>query len=86
MGEEFDTYWADKKSQAIKDLSAEEKLEQAGLEKVIGDYLFTEKPPMRDDVIGIMTERPGLKERGNIAQRIIDKIKSFVETFIDGVD
>jgi len=49
-------------------------------------YLFTEKTPMRDDVIGIMEKRPGLRERRSVADRVIDKIKTFVETFIDGVD
>ena len=57
-----------------------------GLQKVIGDYLFTEKTPQRDDVVAIMRERPKLKERGTITERIIEKIKAFVETFIDGVD
>ena len=57
-----------------------------GLQQIIGDYLFTEKPPMRDDVIQIMEKRPGLRERKTVSERIISKIKAFVETFIDGVD
>jgi type I restriction enzyme R subunit len=57
-----------------------------GLQKVIGDYLFTEKTPMRDDVVGILKKRPGLKERRSVSERIIGKIKAFVQTFIDGVD
>ena len=63
-----------------------EGLDPEGLQKIIGDYLFTEKTPMRDDVISIMSQRPGLKERGSISERVIGKIKAFVETFIDGVD
>jgi type I restriction enzyme R subunit len=86
VAEEFDEFWVQKKKVALETLSSDEKLEPAGLEKVIGDYLFTEKPPMRDDVIRIMKDRPGLRERGSVAQRIIDKIKSFVETFVDGID
>lgn len=86
VAEEFDEFWDQKKKVALEALSSDEKLEPTGLEKVIGDYLFTEKPPMRDDVIRIMKDRPGLRERGSVAQRIIDKIKSFVETFVDGID
>jgi type I restriction enzyme R subunit len=56
------------------------------LEKVIGHYLFTEKTPMSDDVIGIMETRPSLRQRKPIAERVITKIKEFIETFIDGVD
>ncbi len=86
VGEEFETYWNDERRKALEELSAAEGLDQEGLEKVIGNYLFTEKPPMRDEVIGIMGKRPSLKERSTISERIISKIKSFVETFIDGVD
>lgn len=82
----FDKYWAEKKLEAQKALSQEENLDPSGLEKIIGDFLFTEKPPMSDDVIKIMNERPKLKERKTVAQRIIEKIKAFVETFIDKVD
>jgi len=86
IGEEFETYWNEEKVKAIKELSDSEGLDQEGLQKVIGDYLFTEKSPMRDDVVGIMKKRPGLKERRSISERIIGKIKAFVQTFIDGVD
>lgn len=86
VNEEFESYWADEKRRAIAALSAEEGIKQDGLEQVIGAYLFTEKTPMRDDVIGIMEKRPALRERRSVADRVIEKIKSFVETFIDGID
>lgn len=86
IGEEFETFWNDEKRKAIAELSATEGLDLEGLQKVIGDYLFTEKSPMRDEVIGILEKRPSLKERSSISERIIGKIKAFVETFIDGVD
>ncbi|MBL1430657.1 MAG: type I restriction endonuclease subunit R [Robiginitomaculum sp.] len=86
ISEEFETYWSKEKAKAVKTLGEEEGLDLEGLQKIIGDYLFTEKTPMRDDVINIMEKRPSLKERSTISERIIGKIKSFVETFIDGVD
>ena len=86
VDDEFDSYWTEEKRKAIQNLSTEESLALEGLEKVIGNYLFTEQLPMRDDVIEIMEERPVLKQRGPVATRIIVKIKEFVETFIDGVD
>lgn len=86
VGAAFESYWSEEKRKAIDALSVEESLDVDGLEKVIGSFLFTEKPPMRDDVINIMTKRPALRERGSIAERIVAKIKEFVETFIDGVD
>ncbi len=84
--EAFDTFWDDKKQQAIDELSQTEGMDANGLHKIISQYLFTEKPPLRDEVIGLLHKRPQLKERSTVAQRIITKIKGFVETFIDGVD
>ncbi|WP_404466495.1 hypothetical protein LG331_16520 [Vreelandella aquamarina] len=86
VSEAFDSYWTEEKHKAMVALSQEESLKPEGLEEVIGAYLFTEKTPMRDDVIEIMETRPGLRERRSVADRVIDKIKSFVETFIEGVD
>ena len=86
IGQEFESYWNAEKQKAIQELSSTEDLDLEGLQKVIGDYLFTDKSPMRDDVIGIMEKRPTLKQRATVSERIISKIKSFVETFIDGVD
>ena len=71
---------------AIRELGETEGLEFSGRRKVIDQYLFTEKTPLRDEIIDIMEMPPKLKERRTIAERIIDKIKAFVETFIDGVD
>ena len=86
VAEEFDTYWTEEKRKALVSLSEEEGLDPDGLEKVLGHYLFTEKTPMRDEIIGIMETRPSLRERSTVAERVISKIRDFVETFIDGVD
>lgn len=86
VGEAFETFWNAEREKAVEALSVEEGLDKSGLEKVIGDYLFTERPPLNDEVIGLMSERPKLRERRDVATRIIDKIKGFVETFVDGVD
>jgi len=85
-GEEFDSYWAEQKQLALRALSEEEGLTRDGLDQVLSNYLFTEKTPMRDDIIGIMEKRPSLKERRSVADRVIGRIKNFVETFIEGID
>ena len=59
-----------------------QKLDLEGVQKVIGDYLFTEKKPLRDDVIAIMQQRPSLRERGTVTERIIDKTKAFVRRLL----
>ncbi len=83
--EEFDSFWNEERKVALEQLSKEENLNAEQLQMVIGNYLFTEKPPMRDDVIAMIKERPSLKERASTAERITRKIIQFVETFINGV-
>lgn len=81
----FAQFMTTEKLQAIKALSKEEDLDAEKLEKVIGDYMFTEKVPLRDDIINTMNTRPSLKERKTKASRITAKILDFVETFINGI-
>lgn len=83
--DEFVQFMSAEKIEAIKSLSKEEGLDSDKLEKVIGDYMFTEKIPLRDDIIGTMNTRPSLKERKTKAERITNKIMEFVETFISGI-
>lgn len=82
---EFDSFWNKEKISAVKNLSKEENLDEEKLQDVIGNYLFTEKKPLRDEVIEIMKERPKLKERATVSERITNKIIQFVETFISGI-
>ncbi len=83
--DEFVQFMSTEKLEAIKALSKEEDLDSDKLEKVIGDYMFTEKIPLRDDIIGTMNTRPSLKERKTKAERITNRILEFVETFISGI-
>ncbi|WP_282036199.1 type I restriction endonuclease subunit R [Saccharicrinis aurantiacus] len=83
--EEFENYWSKERLLAVEKLSQEENLDAERLQEVIGNYMFTEKKPLRDDIIGMMNKRPSLKERKTVAERVSDKILSFVETFINGI-
>lgn len=83
--DEFTTFWTMERLKALHQLSKEENLDDDALEKVIGDFIYTEKEPLRDDIIGLMKDKPSLKERKTIAERIKSKILGFVETFINGI-
>ena len=86
LRESFEDYWEKEKEKAIQTLGMKENLKLAGLRKVIDDYLFKQITPLRDEIIGMMEITPRLRERSSAAERIIDRIKAFVETFVDGVD
>ncbi len=82
--EKFDEFLVGERKVAIENLSSEENLNQIALEQVIGNYLFTNKTPLRDEIIATMQQRPSLKERATTTERITNKIINFVETFISG--
>ncbi len=82
---EFMRYWKNEQEEAFKKLSNEEDLDSTKLQEVIGNYLFTEKKPMRENVISMLNKEPKLKERASIAERVTDKILKFVDTFISGM-
>ncbi len=81
----FEDFWTIEKKSAIVNLSKEENLDFKKLVDLVSNYLFTEKEPLRDEVIGVMNERPSLKERAKSSKRIITKINDFIETFINGM-
>lgn len=85
IADEFDSYWTLEKKKAVKQLSIDEGLDYKKLVEVISQYLFTEKEPLRDDVIGLLNKRPSLRERASISERITTKIVEFVEVFINGM-
>lgn len=81
----FDVFWTSEKKKAIKELSNSENLNFEQLVEVVSNYLFTQKEPLRDEVIAVMNERPSLKERATASERVISKIVGFVERFIEGM-
>lgn len=83
--DEFNKYWEIERGIALSKITAEENLDPKKLEEIIGKYMFTEKKPLRDDIVGMMKTKPGLKERGITAERITDKIYNFVNTFVSGI-
>ncbi len=83
--DEFETFWNQERVLALNQLSEEENLDTDKLQGIVDDYLYTEKKPLRDNVISAMNERPSLKERATVAERVTDRIVGFVRTFIDGI-
>lgn len=69
-----DTFWSNRKQERIKAFALENRLDAEGLEEVIENYLFTEKDPLRDEVVAIMNEKPKLQERQQVAKELIGRI------------
>ncbi len=83
---EFEQYWSKEKQDAFDKLVAEESLSPDRTEKLIEDYLFAERTPMRDEVLELIEgEKPSLLQRKKSGDRILERIMDFAETFINGM-
>lgn len=83
---EFDKYWNEEQQKAFSKLVTEENLSAKKTEKLIEDYLFAEREPLRDEVLELIEgEKPSLLQRKKLGDRILQRIMDFVETFINGM-
>lgn len=83
----FEKYWNAEQQKAFAKLVHEENLSAERTEKLIEDYLFAEREPLRDEVLELIEgEKPGLLQRKKLGDRILQRIKDFVETFINGMN
>jgi type I restriction enzyme, R subunit len=83
---EFDKYWSEEQQKAFNQLVTEENLSAEKTEKLIEDYLFAEREPLRDEVLELIEgEKPSLLQRKKLGDKILQRIVDFVETFINGM-
>ena len=84
--DEFKIYWQVETKKALQDLSKEETLKQDKVESIINDFLFTGRMATEDEVIEALEKQPSVLQRESISNRITEKIRDFVKTFINGVE
>jgi type I restriction enzyme, R subunit len=83
---EFDKFWGKEQQAAFTKLVEEEKLSASKTEKLIEDYLFAEREPLRNEVLELLEgEKPSLLQRKKLGDRILKRLMDFVETFINGM-
>lgn len=71
---------------AFTKLIEEENLSAEKTEKLIEDYFFAEREPLRDEVLELIEgEKPGLLQRKKLGDRILNRIVDFVGTFLNGM-
>lgn len=83
--DEFEKFWTEEQEKALKDLIATENLSEEKTERLLENYLFTEREPLRQEILDLRMEgRPSVLKSKEIGDRILNKILGFVETFING--
>lgn len=81
----FDNFVDEEKQMALADLCEQEGLIPEKVNEIIGNYLFTERKPLRDEVFDILIRKPRLLERKTVVERVISKVLGFIETYINGL-
>lgn len=82
----FEQYWSEEQQKAFNQLVNEENLSAEKTEKLIEDYLFAEREPLRDEILNLIEgEKPSLLQRKTLGERILKKLMNFVDTFINGM-
>ncbi len=74
-----------KQREAFERLCREESIKAENLTAIISDYLWTERKPLPDTIVGLLSTKPKLLERKPIVERITEKILNFVDVFINGM-
>lgn len=84
--EVFEKFWTEEQKAAFEKLVKDEGLSADKTEKIIEEYLFAEREPLRDEVLDLIDgDKPSILQRKKIGDRILNKIVIFVETFINGM-
>ncbi len=84
--EEFEKFWNIEQQKALQELVKTEDLSEEKTERLIENYLFTEREPLRKEILALREEgRPSVLKSKEIGDRILNKILDFVETFVNGI-
>ena len=85
VAEVFGAYWSKEKQEALEKLSQAEGLELEAAERLLSDYQFSGKVPLREEVFAALETKPKLLERRAVHERVVDQLLNIVQTFDDGV-
>ena len=86
ISEEFEKFWNAEQEKALKELIKSENLTKDKTERLIENYLFTEREPIRQEILDLRNEgRPSVLKSKEIGDRILNKIIGFVDTFVNGI-
>lgn len=84
--EEFEKFWNDEQDKALKVLIEEENLSAEKTERLIENFLFSEREPLKGEILELRMEgRPSVLKSKEVGDRILNKILNFVDTFVSGV-
>ena len=85
IADEFEKYWQEQKVLALGKICEDEHLDQDQFKALIDAYIFSNQEPLREDVFKCLAQRPSVLQARSIGEKIIARMKEFVEVFITGI-
>ncbi|WP_213280139.1 type I restriction endonuclease subunit R [Chryseobacterium indologenes] len=83
---EFEKFWNVEQEKALNELVKAENLSKEETERIIENYVFSEREPLRKEILDLRVEgRPSILKSREIGDRILNRIISFVDTFVSGM-
>ncbi|ANV91959.1 type I site-specific deoxyribonuclease [Picosynechococcus sp. PCC 8807] len=83
LGSVFNEFWDEERIAAVRELCADEDLNEDTVNQMIRDYRFTNKEPLRDTVISACNTKPKLLERKRIYKRVVSRLLDIIHKFDD---
>lgn len=83
--DEFERFWHEEKIEALAKMCEDENLDQKQFKALIESYTNYGREPLRDDIFKCLDNRPSILKAREIGERILDKMKEFVQVFVDGM-
>jgi type I restriction enzyme R subunit len=83
--DEFERFWHEEKILALSKMCEEENLDQKQFKALIESYTSYGREPLRDDIFKCLDNRPSILKAREIGERILDKMKEFVQVFVQGM-
>ena len=81
----FSKYWNKEKQKAAKIICSNEGLDDNTFEKMVSEYIYSGKRPLRETVVKGLKKKPKILERKSIVERIIKTLLEFIEKFDEGM-
>lgn len=85
FNDEFEKFWQEQKVLALGKLCEDEHLDKAQFKALIDTYIYSGREPIKEEVIKCLDNRPSVLQSRAIGDRIIAKMKEFVEVFEKGM-
>lgn len=85
VDEEFQRFWSEAEERAIDQLASEEQLNRERLQALLERYTYSGRLPRNEEYANALAERPPIRERSTILNRVATRFQRFIETFVDNV-